>query len=142
LTGSGTEGCTADAQVVTQIYTATDKTPDIKIWEPSSRVTAVVWEYHSNACDSAWYEVAGRVNADDGDLADLSAWNPGGPSQHFTYSVGTKGAVTATPSAMVDDENGVEACVGAQVYYLKAVTVNGKTKLVKTYFQWEVMRCR
>jgi uncharacterized protein YraI len=133
----GDEGCMADATVVTQV----NGTPDIDIWEPDSRVTAVVWEYHSNACDAAWYEVAGPVWDDYGDLADMSAWNPHGPSQHFTYSVGSGGKINATASAMVDDENGVYACVGAQIYYLKSVTVNGQVKLVKTYFQWEVMRC-
>lgn len=128
----GAEGCTADAKAVTQVYTQKKKTPDIDIWEPGNRATAIVWEYHSNACDAAWYEVVGTLWDDPGDLAALSAWNPGGPSQHFIFSVSNSGKVTTTSSAMVDDENGVKACVGAQVYYQNQ----------KTYFEWEVLRCR
>jgi uncharacterized protein YraI len=128
----GTEGCTADAKIVRQNQV---------IWEPRGREAAVVWEYHSDACDAAWFKVR-AIDPDDGDSANLSAWNPGGPSQHFTFSVGDYGKVSTTSSAMVDDENGVQACAGAHVYYLKAVTVNGQVKLVKTYFMWEFLGCR
>jgi hypothetical protein len=126
------EGCTADAVMVKQV----------SIWEPGGRPSAAVWEEHSDACDAAWYEVAGIVDPEDGDIAHLSAWNPGGPSQHFTYSVGNRDQWSATSSAMVDDQNGVQACVGAQVWYLNPVTVNGKIKLVKTYYEWEFLGCR
>jgi hypothetical protein len=130
----GTEGCLADAAEVTQYYTATDQSPDIKIWEPYSRVTAVVWEYHSNACNAAWFEVGGLVNASAGDLAKLSAWNPNGPSQHFTYFLTNSGRLTAGASNMVDDETGATACVGAQVYY--------EPRNVEVYYKWELMHCR
>lgn len=128
----GTEGCLADAAVVRQ---------DQNVWEPNGRLAASVWEYHSDACDAAWFIVL-PVDTEDGDLAKLSAWNPGGPSQHFTFSVGSYDKVSTTASAMVDDENGVQACAGAQVYYLNAVTVNGQIELVKTYFMWEFLGCR
>lgn len=128
----GTEGCEADAAIVRQ---------NQNVWEPNDRITAQVWEYHSDACDAAWF-AAQPVNPEYGDLAKLSAWNPGGPSQHFTFSVGGYGKVNSTVSAMVDDENGVQACAGAQVYYLNPVTVNGQVKLVKTYYMWEFLGCR
>jgi hypothetical protein len=112
-----------------------------KVWEPGGVRAAEVWEYHSDACDAAWFDVH-PVDADDGDVAKLSAWNPGGPSQPFIFSVGNFGQVYSTSSAMVDDENGVEACVGAQVYYTNTVTVNGNVELVKTYYMWEFLGCR
>jgi hypothetical protein len=130
----GTEGCLADAAEVTQYYTATKQTPDIDIWEPGGRITAVVYEYHSNACNAAWFEFGGRVDANAGDLAKLSAWNPKGPSQHFTYFVSNSGRLTAGASNMVDDETGATACVGAQVYY--------EPSNVEVYYKWEVMHCR
>ena len=127
----GTEGCT-DAQMVRQY----------KLWEPGGRDTAVVWEYHSNLCDAAWFEAIPAVEREAGDSAKLSAWNPGGPSQHFSYSVDNHGNGSGTYSAMVDDENGVQACTGAQIYYLRAVTVNGEVTLVKTYYMWKFLGCR
>jgi len=130
----GAEGCLADAAEVTQYYTATKQTPDIDIWEPGGRVTAVVYEYHSNACNAAWFEFGGRVDANGGDLAKLSAWNPNGPSQHFTYFLSNSDKLTAGASNMVDDETGATACVGAQVYY--------EPNNVEVYYKWEVLHCR
>lgn len=132
----GTEGCLADAQIVT--------TPqqDILIWEPGKRKAAVVWQYHSNACDAAWFVAVGGGNPDAGDAAHLSAWNPHGPSQPFTYSYTSPTKVTRGSSLMVDDENGVYACVGAHVYYSRVVITNGEPRLVETYYGWELLRCR
>jgi hypothetical protein len=133
----GKEGCLADAAEVTQYYTAAKQTPDIDIWEPAAqggRISGVVYEYHSNACNAAWFEVGGPSDPQPGDLARLSAWNPKGPSQRFTYFVTNSDKVTGGASNMVDDETGATACVGAQVYY--------EPGNVEVYYKWEVMLCR
>ena len=130
----GTEGCLADAAEVTQYYGLHDQTPDIYIVEPGGRISGVVYEWHSNACNAAWFGVGGPVWADDGDLAELSAWNPKGPSQHFRYFVNGSGQVIGGDSNMVDDETGATACVGAQIYYVP--------NDVEVYVGWKVMLCR
>jgi hypothetical protein len=127
-----TQGCWQDAKIVNQSW---------HLWEPGDR-SIELWEYHSNACDAAWIVPMNTGRFDDGDTAYISVWNPGGPSQHFTFSVGNYGKITATTSAMVDDENGVQVCTGAQMYYLKPVVVNGVTKWVNTYYTWDFAGCR
>lgn len=129
----GTEGCLADAAIVTQYY----GTPDIPILEPAGqtrRTSGDVVELHSNACNAAWFDVYGTVDPQDGDLAKLSAWNPKGPSQHFTYFINGSGKMIGGDSNMVNDGIGAIACVGAQVYY-----VPGN---VEVYYQWQLMLCR
>jgi hypothetical protein len=129
----GTEGCLADAAIVTQYY----GTQDIPILEPTgdtTRTSGEVWEWHSNACNAAWFGVAGKVDYQDGDLAKLSAWNPKGPSQPFTYFINGSGEMTGGDSNMVNDGIGAIACVGAQVYYTPGI--------VEVYYKWQLMLCR